>query len=169
LATTWTHAVTSKEAYAPFGEAYNEAGTPDRSFTGQDQDVASASGSLGSGTYDFLFRKYDPAAGRWLSPDPAGWAVVSQADPQSLNRYAYVENQPTNAVDPDGLDVTSIGNGCYESTLSWGVSASDDQGNYASGGGTDITFYCTGGGGTGQGGTNTPATPPKLRPRVLRV
>ena len=119
MATTWTHAVYAKEAYAPFGEAYNEAGTPDRSFTGQDQDVASASGSLGSGTYDFLFRKYDPAAGRWLSPDPAGWAVVSKADPQSLNRYAYVENQPMEATDPDGLDVTSIGNGCYESTLSW--------------------------------------------------
>jgi hypothetical protein len=25
LATTWTHAVYSKEAYAPFGETYNEA------------------------------------------------------------------------------------------------------------------------------------------------
>ncbi|MGO9777446.1 MAG: hypothetical protein ACLQGT_11895 [Terracidiphilus sp.] len=66
LATTWAHAVYSKEAYAPFGESYNEAGTPDRSFTGQDQDVAPGAG--GSGTYDFLFRKYDPAAGRWLSP-----------------------------------------------------------------------------------------------------
>ena len=40
LATTWIyHTVYSKEAYAPFGETYNEAGTPDRSFTGQDQDV----------------------------------------------------------------------------------------------------------------------------------
>jgi RHS repeat-associated protein len=75
LATTWAHAVYSKEAYAPFGETYNEAGTPDRSFTGQDQDVASGSG--GSGTYDFLFRKYDPSAGRWLSPDPSGWGATA--------------------------------------------------------------------------------------------
>jgi hypothetical protein len=40
LATTWSaHAVYAKEAYAPFGETYNEAGTADRSFTAQDQDV----------------------------------------------------------------------------------------------------------------------------------
>jgi RHS repeat-associated protein len=102
LATTWAHAVYSKEAYAPFGETYYEAGTPDRSFTGQDQDVVTGSG--GTGVYDYLFRKYDPSAGRWLSPDPSGWTVVSPPDPQSLNRYAYVENMPTNAFDPNGLD-----------------------------------------------------------------
>ena len=49
-----------------------------------------------------VFRKYDPSAGRWLSPDPLGWGAVSPADPQSLNRYSYVENQPLEAVDPDG-------------------------------------------------------------------
>ena len=102
LATTWGHAVYSKVAYAPFGETYNEAGTPDRSFTGQDQDVVS--GSAGSGVYDFLFRKYDPSAGRWLSPDPSGWGAVSLSAPQSLNRYAYVQNNPMQAVDPTGLD-----------------------------------------------------------------
>jgi len=75
LATTWAHGVYSKEAYAPFGETYNEAGTPDRSFTGQDQDTVT--GSTGTGIYDFLFRKYDPSAGRWLSPDPGGWRILS--------------------------------------------------------------------------------------------
>jgi hypothetical protein len=34
LATTWTHANHPKETYAPFGETYDESGTPDRSFTG---------------------------------------------------------------------------------------------------------------------------------------
>ncbi|MGA9668901.1 MAG: RHS repeat-associated core domain-containing protein [Terracidiphilus sp.] len=101
LATTWSHTVYSKEAYAPFGETYNEAGTPDRSFTGQDQNVATGSG--GSGVYDFLFRKYDPAAGRWLSPDPYGWNAVNGTDPQSLNRYAYVDNDPMGYTDPAGL------------------------------------------------------------------
>jgi len=100
LATTWAHAVYAKEAYAPFGETYNEAGTPDRSFTGQDQNVVTNSG--GTGVYDYLFRKYDPSAGRWLSPDPLGWGAVSPADPQSLDRYAYVENQPMNEIDPSG-------------------------------------------------------------------
>ncbi|HET7103033.1 MAG TPA: hypothetical protein VFI20_03000 [Terracidiphilus sp.] len=31
-------------------------------------------------------------AGRWLSPDPAGWAAVDLTNPQSLNRYGYVLN-----------------------------------------------------------------------------
>jgi RHS repeat-associated protein len=106
LGTTWAHAVYSKESYAPFGETYNEAGTPDRSFTGQDQDTVAGAGA--TGVYDFLFRKYDPAAGRWISPDPLGWGAVSQTDPQSLNRYAYVENDPLRLVDPDGLDCMYI-------------------------------------------------------------
>jgi len=112
LATTWAHAVYSKEAYAPFGETYNEIGTPDRSFTGQDQNVATGSG--GTGVYDYLFRKYDPSAGRWLSPDPYGWNAVNQGHPQSLNRYAYVENNPLNFVDSLGLcEITGT------MTISW--------------------------------------------------
>ncbi len=55
----------SSTAYAPFGEPYAEAGTTDRSFTGKDEDTT-------SGMYDFLERRYNPTAGRWLSPDPAG-------------------------------------------------------------------------------------------------
>jgi RHS repeat-associated protein len=117
LATTWAHAVYSKEAYAHFGETYNEAGTPDRSFTGQDQDVATGPG--GAGVYDFLFRKYDPSAGRWLSPDPSGLSAAKREYPQSLNRYAYVQNNPMALTDPNGLacvyadsygNVTSIDN-----------------------------------------------------------
>jgi RHS repeat-associated protein len=82
LATTWpAHAVYPKEAYAPLGETYNEAGKADRSFTGQDQDVVT--GSLGTGAYDFLFRKHAPSAGRWLSPDPAGWNAVDITNPQT--------------------------------------------------------------------------------------
>ncbi len=99
LATTWAHAIYSKEAYAPFGETYNEAGTQDRSFTGQDQDTT-------PGVYDYLFRKYDPTAGRWLSPDPSGWEAVSAAYPQSLNRYAYVQNDPMRLIDTNGLMCT---------------------------------------------------------------
>jgi RHS repeat-associated protein len=107
LATTWAHGVYSKESYAPFGETYNEAGTPDRSFTGQDQDTT-------GGVYDFLFRKYDPAAGRWLSPDPLGWGAVTQEVPQSLNRYAYVQNNPNSLIDPNGLECV-WDNGSYDS------------------------------------------------------
>lgn len=118
LATTWAHGVYSKESYAPFGETYNEAGTPDRSFTGQDQDIVT--GAAATGVYEFLFRKYDPAAGRWMSPDPAGWGAVNLANPQSLDRYAYVENQPMIYIDPMGLWIWSMGN-CYFDTVAVSV------------------------------------------------
>jgi RHS repeat-associated protein len=125
LATTWGHAVYSKEAYAPFGETYYEAGTPDRSFTGQDQDVVTGSG--GTGVYDYLFRKYDPSAGRWLSPDPKGWGAVNLHNPQSFDRYAYVENDPLRLVDPSGLDLCYYGDPADVSTdndpSDWGDSS----------------------------------------------
>jgi RHS repeat-associated protein len=101
LATTWQHAVYAKEQYAPFGETYQEIGQ-DRSFTGQDQDTT-------SGVYDFLFRKYDSTAGRWASPDPAGWLAADLTNPQSLNRYAYVLNSPLNATDGLGLYLQCTG------------------------------------------------------------
>jgi RHS repeat-associated protein len=53
--------------------------------------------------YDALYREYDPRQGRWISPDPAGLAAVDPTDPQSWNRYAYVENNPLSFTDPLGL------------------------------------------------------------------
>ena len=157
LATTWAHAVYSKEAYAPFGETYNEAGTADRSFTGQDQNVVTNSG--GTGVYDYLFRKYDPSAGRWLSPDPSGWGAVNPKAPQSLNRYAYVMNNPMSLSDPNGLDCiepngTVISGDCPEDAngnpTDNGVYI-DCDGCVIAGTGTfngngDLNGYCTSGG-----------------------
>jgi len=37
-----------------------------------------------------------------MSPDPAGMAAVDPGNPQTWNRYAYVENNPLAYVDPDG-------------------------------------------------------------------
>jgi RHS repeat-associated protein len=82
--------------YAPYGEPYAQAGTTDLSFTGQDQDTV-------SGMYDFLYRKYVPVQGRWLSPDPAGLAAVNPGSPQTWNRFAYVGNSPLGNIDPLGL------------------------------------------------------------------
>ena len=96
LATTSTQTVYYDGAYAPFGENYNESGTPDRFFTGQTQGTA-------YGIYDFLFRQQNPVHGRWLVPDPAGLAAVDPTNPQTWNRYAYVANDPLNRVDPLGL------------------------------------------------------------------
>ncbi len=99
LATTPSRTLYSSTAYAPFGEPYAEAGSTDRSFTGKDEDTT-------SGMYDFLERRYNPTAGRWLSPDPAGLGAVDPTNPQTWNRYAYVMNNPLGLVDP-------IGEECY--------------------------------------------------------
>jgi RHS repeat-associated protein len=48
------------------------------------------------------FRKNENRAGRWTSPDPYNGSM-SLGNPQSFNRYSYVNNQPTNFIDPSGL------------------------------------------------------------------
>ena len=44
-------------------------------------------------------RIYDPNLGRFLSPDPH---IQSLANPQNLNRYSYVLNNPLSYTDPSG-------------------------------------------------------------------
>jgi RHS repeat-associated protein len=98
------------QAYAPFGETYSIKGSPTTpyiSFTGAQPDTI-------SGTYDFLFRKYSPTQGRWISPDPAGLSAANISNPQSWNRYAYVLNNPLSLTDPLGLFCV-WDNGSYDS------------------------------------------------------
>ncbi|MFZ0770441.1 MAG: RHS repeat-associated core domain-containing protein [Candidatus Sulfotelmatobacter sp.] len=92
------HTMAYDVAYAPYGENHAGSGgvTSDLNFTGQSQDTL-------SGLYEFLYRKHSPAQGRWISPDPAGLAAVDFSNPQSWNRYAYVNNSPLSNVDPTGL------------------------------------------------------------------
>ena len=49
------------------------------------------------------FRKHENQAGRWTSPDPYNGSM-NLGDPQSYNRYSYVENDPVNWIDPSGLN-----------------------------------------------------------------
>ncbi len=65
-------------------------------FTGWERDGE-------TGLDHTLFRQYISAPGRWMTPDPAGLAAVDLSNPQSLNRYAYVMNNPVNFIDPLGL------------------------------------------------------------------
>jgi RHS repeat-associated protein len=104
LASTQSRTKYFDVSYAPFGENYNNSGTTDYNFTGQNQDTVTGYG-------DFLFREYSPVQGRWMSPDPAGLAAVDPANPQSWNRYAYVLNNPLALIDPLGLDACYDANG----------------------------------------------------------
>jgi RHS repeat-associated protein len=70
---------------APYGEHYASSapGGTVGVFGGTIQDTI-------TGMFDTPGREYDPASGRWLSPDPAGLAAVDLTNPPSFNRYAYV-------------------------------------------------------------------------------
>ena len=106
------HTVYYDGSYEPFGQSYGESGTVDHSFTGQNQDL------VPNFLYDFPAREYQPGTSRWLSPDPAGLAAVDLANPQSWNRYAYVNNSPLNSVDPLGLaNVVDCTPGKYQNKL----------------------------------------------------
>jgi len=48
-------------------------------------------------------RRYAGKWHRFVQPDPYD-ASYDLTNPQSFNRYAYVENDPVNFVDPLGLD-----------------------------------------------------------------
>jgi RHS repeat-associated protein len=49
--------------------------------------------------YDYRDRYYDPALGRFISADPV---VPEPGNPQALNRYAYVYNNPLRYLDDGG-------------------------------------------------------------------
>jgi len=52
-----------------------------------------------SGLMDYRARMYDPLLGRFIQPDTI---VPNPADPQSWNRYSYVQNGPLVFTDPNG-------------------------------------------------------------------
>ena len=87
----------SGAAASPYGESY--AKNP----AGAGALFAGLLGDTSSELNDASFREYNPLQGRWISPDPAGLAAVDVTNPQSLNRYAYVMNNPTTLTDPSGL------------------------------------------------------------------
>jgi RHS repeat-associated protein len=86
----------TRVVYLPFGEVSqanssgNDAVT--KKFTGQENDED-------TGLHYYKARYYDPAIGRFLSPDTI---VPSVWDAQALNRYSYVRNNPVNLIDPTG-------------------------------------------------------------------
>jgi RHS repeat-associated protein len=87
-------ALTKAMSYDAWGQLrYNNGSTPSAfGFTGEQ--------SMADGTTYLRARSYLPAMGRFLQRDSfAGFAGRTQ----SLNRYAYVEGNPTGFVDPSGF------------------------------------------------------------------
>src|SRR5207248_8532803 len=68
-------------------------------FTGKERDPE-------SGLDDFGARYYSSTQGRWFSPDwsadPKGIPYANIGNPQTLNLYGYVGNNPTSGIDASG-------------------------------------------------------------------
>ena len=80
--------------YTPHGVTRYEWGSipTNRRYTGQRWDSV-------LGLYDYQARYYHPALGRLISADPL---MPEPGNPQALNRYAYVTNNPVRYNDPSG-------------------------------------------------------------------
>ncbi len=62
-------------------------------ITGKERDSESGLDNFGA--------RYDSSSmGRFMSPDPLGGLLL---DPQTLNKYSYVRNNPINLIDPTGM------------------------------------------------------------------
>lgn len=72
-------------------------------YTGQEWDE-------NTGLYHFYAREYDPSTGTWLQQDPYRGQL---ADPMSLHRYGYVENNPISFLDFYGYLSCPIGGSSY--------------------------------------------------------
>ena len=79
--------------YSAFGRLtvdYRPLAATMHGFTGRPWDAD-------AGMYHYRARMYDPASGRFATPDPAG---LSAGD---FNFYRYVGNGPQEATDPSGM------------------------------------------------------------------
>ena len=118
LLSSTNQSVQESDDYYPFGEPI-VAGTGDGlKFTGKERDSESNLDYFGA-------RYYGSSLGRFMTPDlddlsddPGPAPYADFRDPQTLNLYSYVRNNPLNRIDPDGHKLV-----CTSS------SSSDDQGN----------------------------------------
>ncbi len=119
-----TGALQEQSDYSPYGgEIWSSGSDPNHyKFTGKERDTETGNDYFGA-------RYYSSASGHFMTPDWAPNAVTVPfaefGDPQSLNLYGYVRNNPISRNDPDGhlcgslvggdgTVVSSGGLGCQE-------------------------------------------------------
>jgi RHS repeat-associated protein len=98
MRTAYNGSVAGTFTSLPFGDAQTTASGSDLDpyhFAMLDYDSETA-------TDHAQFRQYENVQGRWMSPDPYSGSY-DFSNPQSLNRYSYVLNNPLASVDPIGL------------------------------------------------------------------
>jgi len=86
--------VVGQQAHFPFGEDWYASSTTTKfKFTSYERDAE-------SGNDYAMMRTSINRLGRFSSPDLLAGSIIN---PQSLNRYAYALNSPSNLADPSGL------------------------------------------------------------------
>jgi RHS repeat-associated protein len=111
LMTSLNQSVSQNLDYLPYGELNSaDTGIDTHKFTGKERDAE-------SGLDNFGARYNSSQYGRFMSPDPVFISADRIRDPQSLNLYAYVRNNPLSLTDDSGLDfylacATSDHSGC---------------------------------------------------------
>jgi RHS repeat-associated protein len=98
LMTTMAAGVYDNYDYLPFGEQIAGGTGTMHKFTGKERDAE-------SNLDDFGARYYGSNMGRFTSADPITIKAARLLDPQRLNLYTYVRNNPLHYVDPDGRDM----------------------------------------------------------------
>jgi RHS repeat-associated protein len=113
VVTTATGTACYEVDYLPYGTENTPSGFPNACstryrFTGYERDLETAYGTS-AGNDDAFARYYNSRLGRFTSADPLGGEI---SDPQTLNMYSYVRNNPINLVDPTGMGGQCDQNGC---------------------------------------------------------
>jgi RHS repeat-associated protein len=99
IKTDGTTDLTQVQNYYPFGGSMGDTtmnynSSPENLYKYSDKEFEA---ELNLDSYDFGARRYDPRLGRWMQMDPLG--IIADA----LSPYNYVENDPMNMIDPDGM------------------------------------------------------------------
>ena len=117
----------------PFGDGSGTAGSTDSPWVFAQMDKDYYNGA-DSGTDRALYREYSDGQGNWMSPDRYSGSY-DFSNPQSLNRYSYVMNNPLAFRDPLGLQCVPVGTaGAVECTASLvfdGAAAASGSGSLA--------------------------------------
>jgi RHS repeat-associated protein len=116
VVTTATGTACYEVDYFPYGAENTPSGFTDTCstryrFTGYERDLETTYGTSAGNDYAFA-RYYNSRLGRFMSADPLDGDIT---DPQTLNHYAYVRNNPLNLIDPSGMDPE----GPIDSGLDW--------------------------------------------------
>jgi RHS repeat-associated protein len=105
--------IIARHDYLPFGEEiltgqagrnaeWGDTDNVNQKFTGKERDQETGLDYFGA-------RYYGSALGRFTSPDPVVITTERLMNPQQLNLYAYVANNPLRFIDPTGEILQCVG------------------------------------------------------------